>query len=360
MMRLLGDLGAAVPADHDRRPGSGACGETHRRRVPGRRARASVTQSTRGRVANRRRRHRDTTDAARARHPGLPGGCCAPTASYTPRMIPLRDVIPSRTRPVVTVALIALNARSLPAIEQTLGRRQLERFVRTWGLVPAALLPATWSPRCSCTAAGCTSSATCCTCGSSATTSRTGFGHGRFLFFYLLCGAAAALLQVAFSAGSRCRWWAPAAPSPACWARYLVMFPRSRVLTLVPDLRLRPDHRSAGRASARLLVRPAVAERRGQPRPDGRCRAAWRSGRTPAASSAGHDRGAAFRRPERQRGGVVGPGVATAPPSVPAGGFGRDPDAPLLTDSARIARANSARDLHQQPLQLDRRSPRRA
>ena len=34
----------------------------------------------------------------------------------------------------------------------------------------------TWSRRCSCTAAGCTSAATCCTCGSSATTSRTGWG----------------------------------------------------------------------------------------------------------------------------------------------------------------------------------------
>ena len=51
-------------------------------------------------------------------------------------MIPLRDVIPTRTWPVVTVGLIALNVLIF-LYEQTLGRGALELFVREWGLVPA-------------------------------------------------------------------------------------------------------------------------------------------------------------------------------------------------------------------------------
>ena len=51
-------------------------------------------------------------------------------------MIPLRDVIPTRTTPVVTVGLIALNIAFF-LYEQTLGPRGLDSFVRTWGLVPA-------------------------------------------------------------------------------------------------------------------------------------------------------------------------------------------------------------------------------
>ena len=50
-------------------------------------------------------------------------------------MIPLRDVIPTRTAPVVTVGLIALNVLWF-LYEQTLGPRALDAFLRTWGLVP--------------------------------------------------------------------------------------------------------------------------------------------------------------------------------------------------------------------------------
>ena len=45
----------------------------------------------------------------------------------------------------------------------------------------------------SCTPACCTSSATCCSCRSSATMSRTRWAMPRFLVFYLACGAAGAL-----------------------------------------------------------------------------------------------------------------------------------------------------------------------
>ncbi len=51
-------------------------------------------------------------------------------------MIPLRDVIPSRTFPGVTVALIALNSLAF-LYEVSLSDRQLTAFVNRWALVPA-------------------------------------------------------------------------------------------------------------------------------------------------------------------------------------------------------------------------------
>ena len=51
-------------------------------------------------------------------------------------MIPLRDVIPSRTFPGVTVAIIAVNSLAF-LYEASLPDRQLNAFVNTWALVPA-------------------------------------------------------------------------------------------------------------------------------------------------------------------------------------------------------------------------------
>jgi len=50
-------------------------------------------------------------------------------------MIPLRDVIPSRTVPVVTIAIIGLNALVF-VYELSLGD-EIERLLVTLGLVPA-------------------------------------------------------------------------------------------------------------------------------------------------------------------------------------------------------------------------------
>ena len=53
-------------------------------------------------------------------------------------MIPLRDVIPSRTTPVVTVALITVNALVF-LYELSLGD-SVDLFLRTFGLVPRGVL----------------------------------------------------------------------------------------------------------------------------------------------------------------------------------------------------------------------------
>jgi membrane associated rhomboid family serine protease len=148
-------------------------------------------------------------------------------------MIPLRDVIPSRTTPLVTVGLILANA-AVFVYELTLGERELSRFVDAYGLVPASASPLT------------------------ALTSmfihggllhfggnmlylwifgdnvEDRMGHDRFLVFYLACGATASALQMLASPQSRVPMVGASGAIAGVLGAYLVMFPRSRVLTFVP------------------------------------------------------------------------------------------------------------------------------
>src|SRR5215471_3674515 len=116
-------------------------------------------------------------------------------------MIPLRDVIPSRTFPFVTIAIIVLNALAW-LLELSLAPGQLRQFLYVYGVVPGNFHAATlvtsmflhgswmhilgnmwylWifgdnvEDRC---------------------------GHGRFVVFYLLCGFAAGAGQILMNASS--------------------------------------------------------------------------------------------------------------------------------------------------------------
>jgi membrane associated rhomboid family serine protease len=57
-------------------------------------------------------------------------------------VIPLRDVIPSRTVPFVTVTNILLNAAAW-VLEISMAPRELNRFLVTYGVVPATFRPVT-------------------------------------------------------------------------------------------------------------------------------------------------------------------------------------------------------------------------
>ena len=147
-------------------------------------------------------------------------------------MIPLRDVIPSRTTPVVTVALILINGLVF-LFQLSLSDRELEAFIENYGLIPAAFswiaaitsmfLHAGWSH----------------VIGNMwflwifGDNVEDRMGHGRFLVFYLLAGVAAAFVQ---------SWADPASSIPLIGASgaiagvmgaYILMFPHSRVLVLV-------------------------------------------------------------------------------------------------------------------------------
>jgi len=148
-------------------------------------------------------------------------------------MIPLRDVIPSRTWPGVTVALVALNVL-VYLRELGLSEGELEIFVRAHGLVPAHFnwldvvssmfvhgglmhlvgnMLYLWIFGDNC---------------------EDRMGHGRFLIFYLLCGITAALAQVVVSTDSLVPMVGASGAVAGVMGAYFVLYPRSRVLTLFP------------------------------------------------------------------------------------------------------------------------------
>src|SRR6476659_5964463 len=147
-------------------------------------------------------------------------------------MIPLRDIIPSRTTPVITISLIALNVLVF-VYELSLGRA-VDVFTLYYGLVPAAF---SWV---------------------NVFTSmflHGGFmhvagnmlylwifgdnvedrmGHGRFLVFYLLCGVAAALAQTVTAPESAIPMVGASGAIAGVMGAYFVLYPRSRIVALIP------------------------------------------------------------------------------------------------------------------------------
>ncbi len=147
-------------------------------------------------------------------------------------MFPVSDVIPSRTRPYVTIGIIALNLLAF-MYEWGLSRQELLVFTQVYGVVPAFF---SWP---------------------SVLTSmflhagplhvggnmlylwifgdnvEDRIGHARYLVFYLLCGAAAALGQVALNPHSTVPMIGASGAIAGVMGAYFVLFPRSRILTAV-------------------------------------------------------------------------------------------------------------------------------
>ena len=156
-------------------------------------------------------------------------------------MIPLYDTLRPRRFPFVTWALIVLNALVFYH-ELTLGNTGLEGFIRTWGLIPSNLtrhLETAWP-----------------------TLFSSMFIHGgwfhilsnmwvlflfgdniedrmgslRYLFFYLLSGLAAALMQVYILRNNNMPMVGASGAIAGVLGAFLVMFPRARIASLVPIL----------------------------------------------------------------------------------------------------------------------------
>lgn len=147
-------------------------------------------------------------------------------------MIPLRDSLPSYSKPYVTIAIIAANAFVF-LFQLTLDEFSLNSFLSTYGMIPNRLHA------------------------SSLVTSmflhggwlhlignmwflwifgdnvEDILGHAKYLLFYLLCGAAAALVQVAINMDSPVTTIGASGAIAGVMGAYLVKFPRSRIVTLV-------------------------------------------------------------------------------------------------------------------------------
>jgi len=147
-------------------------------------------------------------------------------------MIPLRDVIPSRTTPYITVTIIILNALAW-FYELALPRDVLPLFLQFYGVVPAdftamtlvssMFLHGSWSH----------------VIGNMwylwifGDNVEDRVGHGRFIVFYLLCGIAAGLGQIALDASSTLPTIGASGAIAGVMGAYFVLYPNSRVLTLV-------------------------------------------------------------------------------------------------------------------------------
>jgi membrane associated rhomboid family serine protease len=148
-------------------------------------------------------------------------------------MIPLRDVIPSRTTPWITIAFAALNALAW-AYEVALPQESLPAFLRRYGLIPAEVAPAALVTAPFLHGSWLQAVANVWCLWIFGDNVEAAMGHARFAALYVLCGAAALLGHAAL---------APASAAPAVGASgaiagvagaYVVLFPHSRVLALVP------------------------------------------------------------------------------------------------------------------------------
>jgi membrane associated rhomboid family serine protease len=148
-------------------------------------------------------------------------------------VIPLRDVIPSRTTPYVTITLIVINVLVF-AYQFTLDKPLLEEFILYFGLIPAAF---SW-------VAVLTSmfvhggilhvGGNMLYLWIFGDNVEDRMGHGRFLVFYLLCGTAAALAQTAVRPDSTIAMVGASGAIAGVTGAYFVLYPRSRIVTLVP------------------------------------------------------------------------------------------------------------------------------
>ncbi len=148
-------------------------------------------------------------------------------------MIPLRDVIPSRTFPFFTVSFIVLNSIAF-LFELSLPERALEQFIFIYGVVPARLdvvsvftsmfLHGGWAHF----------------IGNMLFLWIFGdnvedrLGHARFVVFYLLCGAAAVAAHVFMNPASMIPTIGASGAIAGVMGAYFVLYPHSRVLALVP------------------------------------------------------------------------------------------------------------------------------
>ncbi|MGH9203622.1 MAG: rhomboid family intramembrane serine protease [Vicinamibacterales bacterium] len=148
-------------------------------------------------------------------------------------MIPLRDVIPSRTTPGVTLTLIASNVLVF-FFMSSLTLRAAEAFIYVYGLVPAEF------------SFGNVLTSMFVHGGLAHMAGNMWFlwifgdnvedrlGHGRFIVFYLICGLVAAVSQAWLDPTSQVPMVGASGAIAGVMGAYLVLYPHSRVLMLFP------------------------------------------------------------------------------------------------------------------------------
>jgi membrane associated rhomboid family serine protease len=148
-------------------------------------------------------------------------------------MIPLRDVIPSRTTPGVTITIIVLNVL-VYLVGVSLPERSREAFIVAFGLIPAyfSMLNVLTSMFVHGGLAHLAGNMLFLWIFGDNVEDR--LGHGRYIVFYLLCGTAAALAQTLLQPNSLVPMVGASGAIAGVMGAYLVLYPHSRVLMLFP------------------------------------------------------------------------------------------------------------------------------
>jgi len=148
-------------------------------------------------------------------------------------MIPLRDVIPSRTTPYITITIIVLNALAW-FLELSLPREVLPAFLQVYGVVPGDFRPATLVTSMFLHGGWMHVIGNMWYLWIFGDNVEDRLGHGRFIVFYLLCGTVAAFGQVFADPTSMLPTIGASGAIAGVMGAYFVLYPQSRVLTLIP------------------------------------------------------------------------------------------------------------------------------
>jgi membrane associated rhomboid family serine protease len=162
-------------------------------------------------------------------------------------MIPLKDTNRSHSFPFITVLLIVLNGLVF-FYELSLGHQEpLNRFMREFALIPALFTnPKFWAQNGILMAIFPLFSSMFLHGGwlhflgnmlylwVFGDNVEDRLGHFRYLFFYLICGLAAAFLHIFTNPGSSVPTLGASGAIAGVLGAYLILFPGARVLTLVP------------------------------------------------------------------------------------------------------------------------------
>jgi membrane associated rhomboid family serine protease len=160
-------------------------------------------------------------------------------------MIPLKDNLPTRYPPVVTLLFIGLNLYMFLKIF-VLGAYAGQRYVLYYGAIPCSLtggcqvLGRAFSPEVSLLTSMFVHAGFFHFAGNMlflwifGNNVEDAMGKVRFAIFYLLCGLGAALAQVALNPDSRIPMVGASGAISGVLGAYLLLFPHARVLTLIP------------------------------------------------------------------------------------------------------------------------------
>jgi membrane associated rhomboid family serine protease len=163
-------------------------------------------------------------------------------------MIPIKDSPRARRFPFVNVALLVANA-AVFWLELTLGPGRLEGFIHTYGLIPARLWQTDWASPAG-ILAGAYPLVTAVFIHAGwvhilgnllflyifGDNVEDAFGHVAYGAFYLVCGAGACLAQAALKPASTMPVIGASGAIAGVMGAYLILYPKARVLTLIPLL----------------------------------------------------------------------------------------------------------------------------